>query len=112
MSEQQSEQERFEAWADSRKGASLRHSLDGGFDYPLGRLLREAFEAGAALSKPSTEWTHEVNQELERQYLKGFQAGKAFEREQCALVCENYRATWSVGGDEFAAAIRSRKDAP
>lgn len=35
----------------------------------------------------------------------------AHEREQCALVCENYRATWSVGGDEFAAAIRSRKDA-
>lgn len=32
----------------------------------------------AALSQPSTAWTHEINQELERQYLKGFQAGKAF----------------------------------
>ena len=74
----------------------------------------EAWNRRAALSKPSTEqgWTREINQELERQYLKGFQAGKAFDREQCALVCENYRATWSVGGDEFAAAIRSRKDAP
>ena len=40
----------------------------------------EAWNRRAALSKPSTEqgWTHEINQELERQYLKGFQAGKAF----------------------------------
>lgn len=39
-----------------------------------------ALHCVAALSQPSTEqgWTHEINQELERQYLKGFQAGKAF----------------------------------
>ena len=43
--------------------------------------MREfGYYSRAALSKPSTEqgWTHEINQELERQYLKGFQAGKAF----------------------------------
>ncbi len=38
----------------------------------------EAWNRRAALSQPSTAWTHEINQELERQYLKGFQAGKAF----------------------------------
>lgn len=32
----------------------------------------------------------------------------AHEREQCALVCENYQATWAVSGKEFAKAIRAR----
>ena len=76
-----------------------------------------ASEGWTGISQPSTDqgWTHEINQELERQYLKGFQAGKAFEREQCALVCDRYGEKMfggAIGAQKCAAAIRSRKDAP
>ena len=77
--------------------------------------MREfGYYSRAALSKPSTEqgWTHEINQELERQYLRGFQAGKAFEREECAKVCDEIDDQDYSTPATAARAIRSRKDAP
>jgi len=41
------ERQAFEAWADGRPGARLRSS-EHGFDYPLGRLLWQAWLARAA----------------------------------------------------------------
>lgn len=77
MAEQPSERERFEAWALERHEqlpiwTGVRYRSDVWED------LWICWQARAALSQPSTAWTHEINQELERQYLKGFQAGKAF----------------------------------
>ncbi len=82
-----------------------------------------ALHCVAALSQPSTEqgWTHEINQELDRQYLKGFQAGKAFEREECAKAAEAEQVEdtghdgdvgYNLAIKHCATAIRSRKDAP
>ena len=50
MTPQEALRERFEAWADTRHQgpARLRHDMDG-YDYPLGRLLLEAYQAGAAV---------------------------------------------------------------
>lgn len=70
MSEQQSEREAITV--DSIRAAGGIVYCDGEIKFTSIEQLR------AALSKPSTKWTHEINQELERQYLKGFQAGKAF----------------------------------
>ena len=138
MAEQPSEPMRFKAWAND-KGYDTAHTYDTErsrwvFFNPMTADLWESWRA--ALSQPSTAWTHEINQELERQYLKGFQAGKAFEREQCAKAVESLEAklpsledyedtgaylVWEVSqkhDDRWieqpiaAAAIRSRKDAP
>lgn len=125
MAEQPSEPMRFKAWAND-KGYDTAHTYDTErsrwvFFNPMTADLWGSW--CAALSKPSTEqgWTHEINQELERQYLKGFQAGKAFEREECALVVEALRGNMSMFSsvkdansynaviNDCAAAIRGRK---
>lgn len=58
----------FEAWADDRPGKSLRHSLDGTFDYPLGKIVFEVWQAATAQAT-------------------------AIERERCAKVCEDEKLT-------------------
>lgn len=81
MAEQPSEREALPKFEDAR--VQLVYQILCSDDHPDGDEHWEGFAARrivAALSQPSTEqgWTHEINQELERQYLKGFQAGKAF----------------------------------
>ena len=122
MAEQPSERERFERWycEDAQKqGVEIEdishlREPDGGYGSHRHMLNGkwQGWQARAALSHPSTAWTHEINQELDRQYLKGFQAGKAFEREQCALVCDEIDDQDYSTPATAARAIRSRKDAP
>ena len=42
------DREAFEAWA---KDAEYQSSVDGSFDYPLGRVLWEAFQAATAAER-------------------------------------------------------------
>jgi hypothetical protein len=79
------------------------------------RIAVEEYSVGDALARfaqlAADHTRNEIAQENERQYLKGFKAGKEFALEEAAALCERF-AERQMNAAECAAAIRAMKGKP